>query len=89
MPKASQFICVIDLVALFAALMLVPTPVSAQNAIRMNDRDGDGRLSSQEFLGPSQVFRRMDRDGGGFLSQEEMRRDGGQRGDQSSPRMQQ
>ena len=86
MSKASRFIRDIDLVVLFAALMLVSTPVSAHNAIRMSDRDGDGRLSPQKFLEPSQLFRRIGRDGDGFLSQEEMRLAGGQPGGQSSSR---
>ena len=89
MPKASEFVHVIGLLALFIAFTLVPSPISAQNAIQRNDRDGDGRLSRQEFPGPNQAFHRLDRDGDGFLTQDELGRTGGQRGSQSSPRTQQ
>ena len=35
------------------------------------DRDGDGKVSREEFRGPSRAFDRNDRDGDGFLSEDE------------------
>jgi len=39
--------------------------------VKRLDRDGDGRVSRQEFDGPAEHFSRLDRDGDGFLSETE------------------
>ncbi len=35
------------------------------------DRDGDGKVSKDEFDGPSQHFSRFDKNGDGYLSDDE------------------
>ncbi len=51
--------------------------------IEHDDRDGDGKVSKEEFPGPDEHFTRIDLDGDGFISREEARqapRPRGQRG---------
>jgi Ca2+-binding EF-hand superfamily protein len=36
------------------------------------DRNGDGKVSREEFTGPKERFDQLDRDGDGFLSQQEI-----------------
>ena len=52
-----------------------PLPAKSQGdgprVIRMNDQDGDGRLSRDEFPGPPQAFRSMDRNRDGILTADE------------------
>ncbi len=45
----------------------------ARGMIEHDDRDGDGRVSKEEFPGPDEYFTRFDRDGDGFISREEAR----------------
>lgn len=35
------------------------------------DRNNDGRVSREEFLGPDQVFKRFDRDNNGYIDEDE------------------
>ena len=37
------------------------------------DRNGDGDVSRHEFLGPTELFRKLDRDGDGLLGPDEAR----------------
>lgn len=39
--------------------------------VRRLDRDGDGKISRQEFDGPANHFSRLDRNGDGFISEDE------------------
>ena len=41
--------------------------------IERHDRDGDNRVSMEEFPGPDEHFTRMDLDGNGFITREEAR----------------
>lgn len=43
----------------------------AQGMIAHDDRDGDGRVSKDEFPGPDEHFTEIDQDGDGFISREE------------------
>jgi Ca2+-binding EF-hand superfamily protein len=49
--------------------------LAAQGAERFKamDKDGDGKVSKEEFTGPKPLFGPIDRDANGFLTQEEMR----------------
>ena len=44
---------------------------SGDDFIRRLDRDGDGKISIQEFDGPARGFRHLDKDGDGYLSSDE------------------
>lgn len=41
---------------------------------RRDDRDGDGKVSREEYTGPRQLFGRLDRDGDGAVSEDGIRR---------------
>ena len=43
----------------------------AQTPFQRMDRNDDGRLSQQEFRGPSQAFKRMDGNADGYISRQE------------------
>jgi hypothetical protein len=42
--------------------------------IERHDRDGDGKVSIDEFPGPDEHFTRIDLDGDGFINKNEARR---------------
>ncbi len=80
-----------------ASLMSLPHTASAQSPspdrpqgggfVERLDRDGDGRVSADEFDGPAEHFSDLDKDGDGHLSENEApqgpppgRRQGGQGG---------
>ncbi|MDP6355770.1 MAG: sulfatase-like hydrolase/transferase [Planctomycetota bacterium] len=44
---------------------------SSARFVKRLDRDGDGKVSRQEFRGPSRAFDRNDRNGDGYLSEDE------------------
>ncbi len=44
---------------------------SAAEFVKRLDRDGDGKVSRQEFRGPRRAFDRSDRNGDGYLSEDE------------------
>ncbi len=44
-----------------------------QGMIERHDRDGDGKVSRDEFPGPDEHFTRVDLDGDGFINQNEAR----------------
>ena len=52
-----------------------------QTPFERDDKNGDGRLSRDEFRGPAHAFKKMDMDGDGFITQQEAReaRQGGQK----------
>jgi acetyl esterase/lipase len=41
---------------------------------RRDDRDGDGKVTREEYTGPKQLFGRLDRDGDGSVSEDEIKR---------------
>lgn len=57
--------------ALQRAPDLRPAVARRPSFVRRLDRDGDGKVSRQEFDGPADHFDRLDRDGDGFLSEAE------------------
>lgn len=58
--------------AAFGLVVLAgPPPSPAQTPFDLMDRDGDGRLSREEFRGDPTAFRRLDRNGDGYISREE------------------
>ena len=69
------------------ALLVLAGPAAAQGKppIMRNDRDGDGRLSADEFPGPAAVFQRLDTDRDGFVTVQELRQ--GRRGGNQTPGM--
>lgn len=46
-----------------------------------DDENGDGKLSQEEFSGPSHIFDKMDKDGDGFITRQEAK-EWGQKGQQ-------
>ena len=46
-------------------------PPAGEMFIRMQDQNGDQRVSADEFRGPSEHFARFDRNGDGYISLEE------------------
>jgi len=44
-----------------------PQGGSGGNFMNQLDRDGDGRVSKNEFPGPDHIFKRLDRDGSGYI----------------------
>jgi hypothetical protein len=48
-----------------------PPGPGGEGFVRRLDRDGDGKVSPEEFDGPVHHFRRLDRDGDGFLTEDE------------------
>jgi Ca2+-binding EF-hand superfamily protein len=58
------------------AAALPPPPARGPKWFRAMDRNGDGFLSPQEFLGPPDLFRRLDADGDGRISAAEAERAG-------------
>jgi Ca2+-binding EF-hand superfamily protein len=68
----------------FGPMLLIgkPTPTAVTSKARRTgpkwfqamDRNGDGLLSPQEFLGPTEVFAKLDVDGDGLISVEEAER---------------
>ncbi len=89
MSKRTHFALAVSLIVAFAVLTVGPSPARAQNFFQKNDRNGDGRLSPEEFPGPPQAFTHMDRDGDGFLAPKEMRQARDQRSGPSSQGSQQ
>ena len=77
----------VTIAAVLVALVLFPTAVSrAQQMPNLpGDRNGDGRLSPDEFRGPAAAFRKMDADGDGYLSSREVRSGRGGEQRQSRP----
>lgn len=56
-----------------AAPMLAQDPPEPWERMRSNDRDGDSRISRDEFRGSAQIFERLDADRDGFITREEAR----------------
>ena len=44
----------------------------AKMAIEENDKNGDGKISADEFTGPAESFKVMDANGDGFVTEEEL-----------------
>ena len=58
--------------AFFFVIIILSTTLSrAQTRFQRMDRNGDDRLSEQEFRGPSRAFRRLDRNSDGYISRQE------------------
>ena len=53
--------------------------------ILRHDKNGDGKVTKEEFNGNERVFIRFDKDSDGVLSKEEISSQGGRRSDQSPP----
>lgn len=47
-------------------------PKTAQDVIKKFDRDGDGRISREEWRGPGELFDRLDRNGDGAITPNEI-----------------
>lgn len=77
MNSWGAFLCMAAALGLLPGLgdLLVP-PAAAQNraaaVMKKNDRNGDGRISREEWQGPPPAFGRLDNDGDGFVSREEL-----------------
>jgi|GEM_PF-2909794 len=62
--------------------------------LKQMDKDGDGKISKEEFSGPERFFDRMDADKDGFITEKELAamrgrggRRGGARGDYGAPKV--
>ena len=44
----------------------------AEMAIKENDKNGDGKISKEEYQGPEEAFKAMDASGDGFVTREEL-----------------
>jgi len=75
-PWIACAMAVVVLWVLLGAEGSLTPPAAAQNraatVLQKNDRDGDGRISRDEWQGPPPGFARIDTDGDGFLSVEEL-----------------
>ena len=47
-------------------------PLNVDQVLKDNDTDGDGKVSSEEFKGPKQLFSRADANADGFLDRSEL-----------------
>lgn len=63
-------------ISLVAATLAAATTFAQQpaRALERMDRDGDGRVTREEFQGPAEAFDRFDRNGDGVLSREDAAR---------------
>lgn len=62
--------------------LLLATFVHSQNILerlKKEDANGDGKITREEFKGPSEIFKRFDANGDGVIDTEEMARVGGGR----------
>lgn len=46
-------------------------PRTKEDFIKMGDRNGDGKVSQDEFMGPTQFFGNMDKNGDGYITLDE------------------
>jgi Ca2+-binding EF-hand superfamily protein len=58
----------------YSPVPLTPRPARGPLWFRKMDRNGDGDVSSREFLGTAEQFKRIDTDGDGLISVEEAER---------------
>jgi Ca2+-binding EF-hand superfamily protein len=58
----------------------------ALERLKAMDKDGDGKVSKQEFTGPEPLFARLDADKDGFITQDEATRLGGGPADAPKPK---
>ena len=59
--------------ALTALLLATPAAGQAGPPIMQHDRNGDGKISQDEFPGPKHIFKRLDRYSDGFVTLREIR----------------
>ena len=77
MPSKKYIVIVMFLVMIFSFCSLIVMAGNHRGGDKspfdLNDRNGDGKLSPEEFRGPAHAFKKNDKNGDGFISRQEAR----------------